>query len=134
MPGGGCRGRGRAPAPDGELRMPLVDELAAVLRDQRVEVVDREAAAADATRRFVDLRVQAGLLEPVGTREPGETGADDRDARLRRAVRHLGEAAHRPYAGHRNSYGCRSLQQLTPRRPSFDDIGIGLLDALRQRC
>jgi hypothetical protein len=63
--------------------VPLVDQLAAVLGDLpvRERSAERPAAAADSIRCLEDLRGIPGLLQPVGTRQPGETSADHDDAR-----------------------------------------------------
>src|SRR5207302_3963660 len=80
-----------------QLGVALVDELAAVLGDLTAPArAVAEAASAHARRvRFVDLRVVARLLQPVGAREAREAGADDGDPRPRGAVRRLGEPADR---------------------------------------
>ena len=80
-----------------------VDQLAAVLVDLPVGEVAAAgpAASADPVRSLVDLRRVPRLLQAVGSRQPGETGADDDDpgrgerlapqpaGRRRRAARRL---------------------------------------------
>jgi hypothetical protein len=63
--------------------VPRVDQLAAVLRDLALlkRVANRPAAATHPGRGFVQLGRVARLLQPVGARQPGETGADDDDLR-----------------------------------------------------
>jgi hypothetical protein len=83
-----------------DLRVALVDQLAAVLDDLPLGegAAEGPAAAADPIRRLVDLGLVAGLAEGVRGVEPGEPGPDDDDPRRARAARRRGEAAERGQA------------------------------------
>ena len=68
-----------------ESLVTAVDQLATVLVDLAVGEVAATgpAAAADATRGFVDVGVEASLLETVRAGQPGEACTDHRDPRRR---------------------------------------------------
>jgi len=58
----------------------VVDELAAAFRNlSRKKLAQREAAAVNAARAFVDGRPDTGGCEPIGTRKAGQAGSDDAD-------------------------------------------------------
>ena len=59
-----------------------VDELAAELEQLAIFefVAGREHAPADARRSFVNSAGDAGQFQSIGAVQPGDAGADDRDA------------------------------------------------------
>jgi hypothetical protein len=80
-----------------DLGVTLVDELAAVLRDLALgeDAAERPATAADAVGALVNRGDAAGLLQTVGSCQPGQARADHDDTRLRGAFRQRGELRER---------------------------------------
>ena len=83
-----------------DARVPLVDQLPAMLGDLAFGEITspRPTTAAEPRVGFVNRGVDAGLLEAIGTRESGESCADDDDT----------TDWHRP-ASHANSGGARAV-------------------------
>jgi hypothetical protein len=116
-----------------DLRVSLVDQLAAVLGDLAAAgpVAVRPAAPADPRRRLVHLSGDACLLEPVGAGQSGESRADDDHPWGGRTSRETRKGAP---GCRRESRRGTALEQLAAGRALLRDLGDGCLDRLRQWC